>query len=118
MKAWRKYQRAVISGGGMINKKFNFKIVDISASGAKILSHKELNLNEHIDISLTIKGHLYEKNFKLHGTVIHDYSKNNQYIYGIRFTKMSHEDQIHIDEIIYFEHSSNLKHHKISRWND
>ncbi len=114
MRKMRYYQRYTVSGSGFIlfspERKAEFSINDISASGMSITAQAELEENEAVMTEVRIYGKLLPVSKQMKGSVVRKRRHNSIYHYGIRFIDMTHKDIVELDEYLRLNHDSTAFH--------
>lgn len=101
----RNYQRCNVMGEGTLfvkpdGKAYPFYVIDISASGVKIRSNAELELNDEVEIDIRFSGHILEIPLKVDAKVAKKTKTGKEYEYALRFLNLSHQKRVEIDEIV------------------
>lgn len=105
MEGFRNYPRCAVVGDGELAKQssnavYEFHVIDISASGVKLKTAADLELNAKVDISIRFSGHIIEVPVHAPCEVVKKEKIGEEFEYALKFTSLSHKDRVEIDEII------------------
>lgn len=111
----RKYLRCRQKGRGIFTDRFinpmrKFSVIDISASGIGVKSKIDIGIGETVAMAIVFDGYFHEKDLKVKGSVVRKETLGDGFVYGIKFTNLSHKDKVEIDEIM--NRSCIRDHHK------
>lgn len=112
----RHYFRCKIAGHGRLYRNFDkkgieFSVVDMSATGLKIITRAELEEKEEIRLDIRFSGFIFEVAVSVKGRVTRKaYLGEEAMEYGLHFVDLPHKDRVEIDEMIGHSCTLNYNH--------
>lgn len=109
MEEYRNYQRWHVVGDGELfignskhpfKKGFVFDVLDLSASGVRILTSVELETGMEVGMHMKFSGHVLDISLRVIGQVSKIEKIGNYYEYALRFIGLTEKDKVEIDEAI------------------
>lgn len=101
----RNYQRCHVMGEGRLKtgpseKEYDFQVIDISASGVRILTAADMQEGTNAHMKIVFGSHIVDVPLDVSGTVEKKEKRGRDLEYALRFVSLSHKDRVEIDEII------------------
>jgi c-di-GMP-binding flagellar brake protein YcgR len=101
----RKYPRCDIAGTGELTlqtseKKYKFKLLDMSADGIKVLLEEAIESNQNVSVNICLKNYIFEVKIKAQGIVIRSEKADTLYECVVEFTDIQDSDREEINEMM------------------
>jgi len=101
----RNYKRCEVVGTGEFNirsshKSHTLEVIDISASGVRILTRSELEENAEIDMNIRFSAFIIDFFINVKGEIKKKSNNGSSFEYAVKFKDLSQNKKVEIDEIV------------------
>jgi len=105
------YSSCNVKGSGRIisnGSKYNFKIIDLCADGAKISSLNDIEMYTQVEMVIILPAFLFHVRINSIARIVQKKKYDNGFEYDVEFIGLSERDKSGIDEIMRSTCSSDL----------